>query len=115
MTLPLKVRPDGWSQKDLDWVMAKWLLIREGQQKADKANRDWERINASIMSTVHFTNIRRAKSGREPMSDLMIAETLSASLPLQDALSTGDWHSRNAERHIADVNLFLRLKELGIL
>jgi hypothetical protein len=38
----------------------------------------------------------------------------SESLPLKDALDTGKWHSANAQRHIDDLHLFLKMKELGL-
>jgi hypothetical protein len=100
---------------DREWVQKKWRLIRESQVKADKANADWNRINDEINDKHRRDNQRRIDRGDFPLSDIMIAEAKSASLALQDALATGNWHSRNAERHIHDVNLFLQLKQMGIL
>jgi len=37
------------------------------------------------------------------------------SLPLKDALEKGKWHAQNAQRHIDDLMLFLKMKELGVL
>lgn len=100
---------------DREWIRRKWGLIRLSQVKADKANADWNRINDEINDKHRRDNQRRIDRGDFPLSDIMIAEAKSASLALQDALATGNWHSRNAERHIHDVNLFLQLKQMGIL
>lgn len=97
-----------------EWVRRKWALIRASQQKADKANADWNRINDAINAKHAAEDQRRAERGDFPLTDLMKAQAKSASLPLKDALDTGNWHSRNAERHIHDVTLFLKLKELGL-
>jgi hypothetical protein len=87
------------------WIDRKWAAIRESQQKADDANNDWKRINSAI-------NEYLDRSGVEDI--VQRAKIKSASIPLKDALAMGSWHSRNAERHIHDVNLFLRLRELEI-
>lgn len=100
---------------DKEWVKRKWTLIRASQVKADKANNDWNRINNEINDKHRREDQRRHARGDFPLTDLMKAQAKSASLPLQDALETGKWHSRNAERHIHDVSLFLKLKELEIL
>lgn len=96
------------------WINRKWELIRESQRKADIANNTWNKINDEINDLHKREDRRRAERGDFPLTDLMKAQAKSASLPLQDALSTGNWHSRNAERHIQDVMLFLKLRELGI-
>lgn len=97
------------------WVTRKWALIRESQRKADAANNEWNSLNDSINDKHRREDERRAERADFPMTDLMKAQAKSASLPLQDALATGNWHSRNAERHIQDVQLFLKMKELGLL
>jgi hypothetical protein len=97
------------------WVKRKWALIRESQRKADAANNDWNRINDEINDKHRRTDERNEERGNFPLTDLMKAQDKNASLPLQDALAAGNWHSRNAERHIHDVQLFLKLKELEIL
>jgi hypothetical protein len=97
------------------WVRRKWQLIRQSQMKADQANNDWNRINDEINDKHRRENERRTARGDFPLTDLMISQAKSASLPLSDALATGNWHSRNAERHIHDVELFLKMKELGLL
>lgn len=91
---------------DREWIKRKWALIRESQQKADRANRDWNNINNSINDYLD----------RKGETDIVQrAKIKGDSIPLKDALSTGTWHARNAERHIHDVNLFLKMKELGVL
>lgn len=88
------------------WVSLKWQQIRAAQQKADVANNDWSRINAEINDLMD----------RQGITDIVQrAQIKGASLPMKDALATGEWHSRNAERHIHDVTLYLKLKESGYL
>jgi hypothetical protein len=111
----LKVIPHGWTEPEVQWVLKKWSEIRQAQRMADKANNDWKTINAAINDKHVREDMRRAEQGQFPLTDLMKAQAKEASLPLKDALSTGSWHSRNAERHIADVNLFLKMKEMGLL
>jgi hypothetical protein len=107
--------PDGWTEPEAKWVMSKWAEIRRAQILADEANNRWKRINAAINEKHSTESARREARGDFAKSDLMKAQEKEASLPLKDALSMGNWHSRNAERHIHDVNLFLKLKEIGIL
>jgi hypothetical protein len=102
------------SELERKWINRKWELIRTSQRKADEANNEWNRINDEINDKHRRESLRRMQTGQFPLTDLMKATDKSASLPLQDALATGNWHSRNAERHIQDVMLFLKLKELGI-
>lgn len=102
------------SPTDREWISKKWELIRISQRKADEANNDWNRINDEINDRHRREHERRMASTGLPLTDLMRAQDKAASLPLQDALATGNWHSRNAERHIQDVMLFLKMKELGI-
>jgi hypothetical protein len=103
------------TQSEREWVNRKWGLIRVSQQKSDVANNDWNSINDSINDKHDRESKRRIDRGDFPLTDLMRAQAKGASLPLKDALDTGNWHSRNAERHIQDVMLFLQLKDRGIL
>jgi len=107
--------PNGWTEQEVIWVRRKWALIRESQQMADVANKEWKRINEHINARHDATDLQRRRTGQAPLTDLSKAEDKAASLPLTDAMATGDWHSRNAERHIHDVQLFLKLKELELL
>lgn len=97
------------------WVSKKWQEIRRAQQRADVANRDWNRINDAINDKHAAEDARRTERGDPLLTDLMKAQAKGASLPLKDALETGNWHSRNAERHIHDLQLFLQMKEMGLL
>lgn len=108
-------RPVGWSDQEVLWVRRKWALIRESQQAADVADKEWRRINELINAKHDATDIQRKRSGQGALTDLTKAEDKTSSLPLGDALATGNWHARNAERHIHDVTLFLKLKELNVL
>lgn len=103
------------SDDEKQWIKRKWRLIRLSQRKADIANNDWNRINESINELHEREDERRTARGDFPITDLMKSQAKSASLPLKDALDTGNWHSRNAERHIHDLTLFLRMKELDLL
>jgi hypothetical protein len=103
------------SKDERKWVLGKWEQIRLSQMAADDSNNKWKTLNAEINHKHARETARRMTRGFEPLTDLMKAEAKEASLPLKDALETGKWHSRNAERHIHDVQLFLKLKELEIL
>lgn len=98
-----------------EWVARKWRLIRASQQKADQANADWNRINDAINDKHRREHERRMATTGFPLTDLMRAKDKSASLPLKDALDTGNWHSRNAERHLLDLQVFLKMKEMGLM
>lgn len=103
------------SPVDREWIKRKWTLIRQSQIKADAANIQWNRINDEINDKHRRESERRAERGEFPLTDLMKVQDKSASIPLRDAYDTGIWHSRNAERHIHDVQLFLQLKTLELL
>lgn len=94
------------SPSEHEWLTAKWALIRKSQTIADKASNDWNRINDEI---VDFLD-------RHSITDVVQrARRKQESLALQDAYDVGAWHSRNAQRHIDDVQLFLQLKSLELL
>jgi hypothetical protein len=98
--------PKAFSQDERRWVQMKWGQIRTAQRLADVASNKWKRVNDEINDYLdrkgEFDIVQRAK-------------VKSESLALKDALATGNWHSRNAERHIHDVDLFLKLKGVGLL
>lgn len=105
-------RPRGKTPKihlelaDRQWIKLKWSKIRKSQQMADDANNQWTRLNGEI-------NRYMDESG---MVDIVQrAKVKGGSLPLKDALEQGKWHAANAQRHIDDMMLFLRLRELEIL
>lgn len=108
-------RPEGWSDAEVKWVERKWAKIRESQIQADKSSNEWNEINNAIKDKHAREDARRAEIGQFPLTDLMKAQEKDASLPLKDALATGNWHSRNAERHIHDLQLFLKMKEMGLV
>lgn len=88
------------------FVIAKWKTIRQAQQDADRAYNNWTRILAEINDYLDRSNIR------EPLGRVRV---LSESLALRDAVEAVDWRQRHAQRHIADLNLFLKMKELEVL
>lgn len=90
---------------DLKWVAFKWKEIRNAQKEADAANAKWKRLNDEITEYLDAKGITDV---------VQVADIKNQSLALNDALGTGNWHSRNAERHIADVQLFLKLHETGL-
>lgn len=88
------------------WVQAKWAAIRKAQQKADEANNNWSQVNDGINEWL---------TGMQITDPVQRAKIKGESLELKDALSTGSWHARNAERHIHDLQLYLKLIEMGLL
>jgi hypothetical protein len=98
-----------------EWVARKWRLIRASQQKADAANKTWNEINDAINHKHAREDARRSERGDFPLTDLMKAQAKGASLPLKDAVDTGNWHSRNAERHLLDLQVFLEMKKMGLM
>lgn len=88
------------------WIRLKWQKIRTSQAKADEAGNDWNRINAEINDLMD----RRGETDIVQRSKIK-----GASLPLKDALDTGKWHAAESQRHIDDLSLFLKLRELEIL
>lgn len=88
------------------WVNSKWGLIRQAQMIADEANNRWKRINSEINDWLNRGGVEDIKQRTKIKSE---------SIPLKDALETGKWHSGNAQRHIDDLMLFLKLKEMEIL
>lgn len=101
--------------REREWVNKKWAKVRNSQRRADAAGNDWNRINDDINRKHQNDDMRRMERGRPLLTDLMKVEAKSASLPLKDAFDTGKWHAAEAQRHIDDVMLFLKLKELGLL
>lgn len=87
------------------WIDLKWAKIRRSQMLADKANNEWTEINTAINRWMDESGI---------IDIVQRTKVKGASLPLKDALAVGTWHSAEASRHIADLQLFLKLKELGV-
>jgi hypothetical protein len=96
------------------WVRLKWARIRASQQKADEANSHWHRANNFINRQIEATDEQRLRSGQNPMTDLMKAQVKSDSLPLKEALALGKWHSDEAVRHLMDLQVFLKMEEMGV-
>jgi len=88
------------------WVQLKWKSIREAQARADEAGNRWRRLNSELNEYLD----------RQGINDIVQRDKIkSTSLSLRDAMDTGKWHSGEAMRHIADVQLFLQMKSLGVL
>lgn len=88
------------------WLRKKWSNIRESQQRADRSSREWNRLNEGV-------NEYLDKSG---VTDVVQRDKIKGqNLTMKGALATHAWHAAESQRHIEDVNLFLRMKELGVL
>jgi hypothetical protein len=94
------------TETDRYWVELKWNKIRTSQMKADESNNEWHAINDAMKVWLRDMN---------ETDPVQIDRIKSKNLALADALAVGKWHAAEAERHIADVTLFLRLKELEML
>jgi hypothetical protein len=97
------------------WVGLKWTKIRSSQARADAASNRWNRINDHINAQIAATDQQRRGVGMEPLTDLTKAGMKGDSLPLRDAFDEHKWHAAEAQRHIDDLSLFVKLKELGWL
>lgn len=87
------------------WLDAKWAKIRASQEKADAAGNQWTELNEAVKDWLK----------RSRISDpVQVAKIKGLNLELKDALSTHAWHAMEASRHIADLQLFLKMKELGL-
>ena len=91
------------SPDDRRWIEVKWKKIRASQQRADVAGNEWNELNSALNH--HYRN----------EDEVQKAKLKGANLALKDALETGKWHAAESQRHIDDLNLFLRLRELEIL
>lgn len=96
----------GWSPDQRRWVALKWKRIREAQQTADASNNEWNRLNDEINDHMDRHGVTEV---------VQRAKVKGESLALKDALERGKWHAANAQRHIDDLMLFLKLKEMGLL
>lgn len=88
------------------WLRLKWQKVRKSQQIADRSSNNWNRINDEINRYLDDSGVVDVVQRSKIKSD---------SLALKDALEVGKWHSAEAQRHIADVQLFLQMRELGVL
>lgn len=88
------------------WVTRKWEVIREAQQKADTAGRDWARLSDEINTYL---------DGSKITDPLQRARVRAESLALAEAFASGEWFADEARRHIDDLSLFLQMKEHELL
>lgn len=92
--------------EEQEWLRKKWRNIRESQQKADRSSREWSRLNEAMNEYLDQSGI----------TDIVQRDKVKGqNLSMKGALATHAWHAAEAQRHIDDVNLFLRMKELGVL
>jgi hypothetical protein len=88
------------------WVQKKWRAIRERQALADAASNTWDRLNDELNTYLDAHRI----------TDVVQRDRIKGeSLEFNGALASHGWNAREAQRHIDDVQLFLRLKEMGLL
>lgn len=89
-----------------EWLRKKWETIRYSQQKADSSSRSWNRLNEAMNEYLD----------RGGITDIVQRDKVKGqNLSMKGAMATHAWHAGEAQRHIDDVNLFLRMKELGVL
>lgn len=106
--MPGETLPAGivFSENERRWIKLKWAEIRSAQQLADKANANWKRVNDEVNDWLDRTGEHDVVQRNRIKGE---------SLALKDALSVGNWHSRNAERHMQDLLTYLKLKEMELL
>jgi hypothetical protein len=88
------------------FIQLKWQSIRRSQFKADQAGSKWVKINNELNDYLDSKGI---------VDPVQVAKIKGESLALKDALSTHAWHKDEAVRHIADLDLFLNMKDRGLL
>lgn len=93
------------SDRERGWIALKWEKIRESQQKADRAANEWTIQNDAFNSWLDRTAVT------DPVQR---AARKGDNLALKDALATHDWHSKEASRHLLDLQVFLKMKEMGL-
>lgn len=94
------------AETDREWLRRKWAIIREAHQEADKAIRKWRRLSDEVNDYLD----------RSGVTDIVQrAKIRSENLGLKDALGAGEWWRNEARAHSDDIQLFLRLKEMGLL
>lgn len=91
---------------DRRWLMKKWKLVREAQQNADEASREWNRMNDAFKARCEGSGITDAVD---------IAYRKQINLELKEHMSKWDWWSREAQRHMQDIQTFKTMKDLGAL
>lgn len=98
--------PLSFADDDREWVRLKWATIRDHHQKADRAAAKWRKVSAEINDYLDRTGItdvvQRARIRKE-------------SLALKDAVDDVQWFRAEANAHSHDLNLYLKLKEMGLL
>jgi hypothetical protein len=96
-----KLTPD-----ERTWVGLKWTKIRNSQMIADREGNAWTELNAAL----------NAKLDAEYVHDVVQRDKVKGqSLALKGHLQTHAWHRDEAQRHMADVALFLQMKDMEVL
>lgn len=89
-----------------EWIRLKWQIIRDAMQTADKAIDRWRRLSAEVNDYLD----------RKGITDMVQRSKIRGeNLSLGEALSTCDWYRAEAQVHMDDLSLYLRLKERGLL
>lgn len=95
-----------FAENEREWVHLKWGRIRDAMQQADTAVNKWERLSDEVNTYLDAHKI----------TDIVQRTNIRGeNLALSDALATGQWFRGVAQAHVDDLNLYLRLKELGLL
>lgn len=95
--------PRGWTPEEIIWVRSRWQMICEHQSKATRESRQWNRLNAALKERYSsLTAIDR---------DRRIADNEQ----LKDYFGAHKWHAAESQRLIDHVQLFIKMKETGLL
>lgn len=88
------------------WMRRKWEIIRDAQRQADKAINQWRLLSDEVIDYLDRSSIT------DPVQRARIK---GENLRLTDLFTLGQWYRNEARAHMEDLNLFLRLKEMGIV
>lgn len=94
-----------FAETDRKWIARKWALVREYMQRADQEVNKWDRISGEINIYLDSHQIT---------DSLQRARIRGESMALSDAFAAGNWFRSVAQAHMADVNLYLKMKEMGL-
>lgn len=95
-----------FTDTDFEWVCRKWAIIRDFQQKADNAFAKSRRINDELNDYLDRNGVRDI---------VQRANIRQQSIPLLEAAEDLWAFRREAQAHMEDLNLYLKLKEVGLL
>lgn len=65
--------------------------MRWAWNEANRADKEWNRLNANFKARMAATDAQRASTGRPPLSDLARLQLQSDNLELNDAFGVQGW------------------------